>query len=349
LAAAWDNVGLLLGDSSDNAGRVMTCLTVTLDTVSEAIREKADLIVSHHPILFRSVKNLTAATAEGRMLLALAKSGIAVYSPHTAYDDAPDGINSGLARRLGIQAVPLRVAARPVSGSRVKIVVFVPDKDLAKVSDALFAAGAGRIGNYQECSFRIAGNGTFFGLEGTNPTVGKRLQREEAPEWRLEVVCPASRLQTVVEMMRSAHSYEEPAFDIYPLMPEPTGHGQGRIGVLPEPTTLAEFAALVKSALGAAVVQTVGDGNRSIRTVALACGAAGEFLMDAIGQDADVFLTGEMRFHDALAAEAADIAVVLPGHYATERPGVEDLAAQIGAEFPSITAWPSRDELDPLR
>ena len=349
LAAEWDNVGLLLGDASDDADRVMTCLTVTPESASEAIREKADLIVSHHPILFRPVKTLTAATTEGRMLLALAKAGIAVYSPHTAYDDAPDGINAGLARRLGIEAGPLRESVGASGESKFKIVVFVPDKDLAKVSDALFQAGAGEIGPYRECSFRIAGTGSFFGSDESNPTVGSRGRRENVEEWRLEVVCPADRVEKVLMSMRSAHSYEEPAYDVYPLVAGPTHPGQGRIGTLAEPTTLAEFAALVKSTLGAAVVQTVGEVSRPIRTVAIACGAAGEFLKDAIRKDADVFLTGEMRFHDALAAQAAGIAVVLPGHYATERPGVEDLAVRIGAEFPSITAWPSRDERDPLR
>ena len=347
LAAEWDNVGLLLGDPSREVGRVMTCLTVTPESAAEAIRDEAGVIVSHHPILFRAVQKLTSSSTEGRMLLDLTRAGIAVYSPHTAYDNAAGGINDGLARRLGLAEVRA-LRSLPV-GSQVKLVVFVPDKDLAKVSDALFAAGAGRIGEYRECSYRLAGTGTFFATEAANPTVGIRGRREDVAEWRLEVVCPAGRVAEIVRAMRSAHSYEEPAFDLYPLSPDPTRHGQGRIGVLPEPTTLAEFAALAKSALGAAVVQTVGDGTRPIRTVAIACGAAGEFLKDAIRQDADVFVTGEMRFHDALAAEAAGIAVVLPGHYATERPGVEDLAVRIGAEFPSITAWPSRDERDPLR
>jgi dinuclear metal center YbgI/SA1388 family protein len=346
LAAEWDNVGLLLGDSSRDVRRVMTCLTVTPESAAEAVREKADLIVSHHPILFRAVQKLTASSTEGRMPLELARAGIAVYSPHTAYDNAPGGINDGLARRLGLTNVR---SLRPLpTGAQTKLVAFVPDKDLAKVSDALFAAGAGRIGEYRECSYRLAGTGTFFATEATNPTIGEKGRREDVAEWRLEVVCPTSRVAEIVRAMRAAHSYEEPAFDLYPLTSDPTRHGQGRIGVLAAPTTLADFAALVKSALGASAVQTVGDAKRSIRTVALACGAAGEFLKDAVREDADVFLTGEMRFHDALAAEAQKVAVVLPGHYATERPGVEDLASRIGDQFRDVAAWPSRDERDPL-
>ena len=347
LAAEWDNVGLLLGDPAREVGRAMTCLTVTPESAAEAIRDKADVIVSHHPILFRAVQKLTASSTEGRMLLDLTRAGIAVYSPHTAYDNAAGGINDGLAQRLGLTEVRA-LRSMPV-GSQLKLVVFVPDNDLAKVSNALFAAGAGRIGEYRECSYRLAGTGTFFATEAANPTVGVRGRREDVAEWRLEVVCPANRASEIVRALRTAHSYEEPAFDLYPLSPDPTRHGQGRIGVLPKSTTLADFAAIVKSVLGATAVQTVGDADRQVRTVALACGAAGEFLKDALRQHADVFLTGEMRFHDALAAEAGRIAVVLPGHFATERPGVEDLAARIGAEFPAITTWPSRDERDPLR
>jgi dinuclear metal center YbgI/SA1388 family protein len=346
LAAEWDNVGLLLGDPGQPVRRVMACLTVTPESADEAIREKADLIVSHHPILFRAVQKLTAATTEGRLLLELARAGIAVYSSHTAYDNAPGGINDGIARRLGLADVrPLR--SLPVS-SQMKLVVFVPDKDLAKVSDALFAAGAGQIGEYRECSYRLSGTGTFFATDAANPTIGARGRREDVAEWRLEVVCPANRVEPIVRGLRAAHSYEEPAFDLYPLSSDPTRHGQGRIGNLPEPTSLAEFAAKVKSTLGATVMQTVGRSDRRVRTVALACGAAGEFLKDAVREKVDVFLTGEMRFHDALAAEAGNIAVVLPGHYATERPGVEDLAERIGAGFSDIVSWPSRDERDPL-
>ena len=148
--------------------------------------------------------------------------------------------------------------------------------------------------------------------------------------------------------MRQSHSYEEPAFDLYPLQADPSRHGAGRIGQLRTPTTLTNFSATVKTALNAKHVQTVGDPSRSIQKVALACGAAGEFLGDAARHGADVFLTGELRFHDALAAESRGLAVVVPGHYATERPGVEDLAERIAKELPNGTVWASRDERDPL-
>jgi dinuclear metal center YbgI/SA1388 family protein len=345
-AADWDNVGLLLGDPAADVTKVMTCLTVTPDVSAEAVREGANLIVSHHPVLFRGAKKLTASTADGAAVLPLLRAGIAVYSPHTAFDNCPGGINDGLCARLGLTNV---VPLRPRDGARqCKLVAFTPDSDLQKVSDALFAAGAGVIGKYNECSFRLAGTGTFFGTESTNPTVGQKGRREDAPEWRLEVVVPEALVPAAVRAMRAAHSYEEPAFDVYPLKSMISSTGEGRFGELPQPLPLGELAARAKHTLSASVVQVVGDPARPVRTVALACGAAGEFLSDAIRRKADVFLTGEVRFHDALTARGANVALVLPGHYATERPAVEDLAAKLATDFPGVAVWASRDERDPL-
>lgn len=346
LAAEWDNVGLLLGDPAAPAERVMTCLTVTPDSVAEAVESQTQLIVSHHPVLFRSTKRLTTATAEGRMLLDLVRAGIAVYSAHTAFDNCAGGINDLLAQKLGLTDVS-RLRSR--DGLRqCKIVVFVPDADLGKVSDAMFAAGAGHIGQYRECSFRLSGLGTFFGGEGSNPTIGAKGRREEVAEWRLEVLCPDGSVDVVLAAMRSAHSYEEPAFDVYPLRPERAKLGEGRLGALAAPVTLDAFARTVKDVLHADCVQMVGPFKPIVQKVALACGAAGEFLTDAIAARADVFLTGEVRFHDSLAAQAQQLALVLPGHYATERIGVEALASRLQAQFPALQIWASRRERDPL-
>jgi dinuclear metal center YbgI/SA1388 family protein len=346
LAADWDNVGLLLGDRGGSVGRIMTCLTLTPDVAAEAVERRAELIVTHHPILFRAVKRLNADTPDGRMILQLARAGVSVYSPHTAFDNADDGINAQLARALGLaDAVPLR---RGSGAKQVKLVVFVPDKDLAKVSDALFAAGAGRIGEYTECSYRLAGTGTFFGSDAATPTVGQKGRREEVSEWRLEVVCPEPRVAGVVAAMREAHSYEEPAFDLYPLTPAPAPLGEGRVGSLPAAVPLADVARRVREVLKCGPVQVVGEAGRSVRKVAIVCGAGGELMSDAVRARADVFLTGEMRFHDYLAARAQGLSLVLPGHYATERPGVEELARRLGGAWPDIEAWASAREADPV-
>jgi dinuclear metal center YbgI/SA1388 family protein len=345
LASDWDNIGLLLGDAAAQVSRVLTCLTLTPEVAAEAVDGGYQLIVTHHPILFRGAKRLTTATAEGRVVLALARAGVAVYSPHTAFDNTRGGINDRLAERLGLTDVgPLRPGAGP---RQCKIVVFVPDADLGKVSDALFAAGAGVIGQYRDCSFRLAGTGTFFGGESANPTIGQKGRREEVSEWRLEVVCPESGVDRVVAAMRSVHSYEEPAYDVYPLRPAASPLGEGRVGRLP-PTPLAELAARARSVLKCGPVQFVGDDQRAVERVAVACGAAGEFLADAARTGADTFLTGEMRFHDYVAARALGVGLILPGHYATERFAVEELAGELSRRWPNLHVAASGAETDPV-
>jgi dinuclear metal center YbgI/SA1388 family protein len=346
LAADWDNVGLLLGDRAARVRRILTCLTVTPDVAEEAVEAKVQLIVTHHPILFRPVKRLTASHPEGRLLLDLVRARVAVYSPHTAFDNTAGGINELLARRLGLAEVaPLR---RREGARQCKLVVFVPEADLVRVSDAMFAAGAGHIGQYSECSFRLAGTGTFFGSDASNPTVGRKGRREEVGEWRLEAVCPENAVERVVAAVRRSHSYEEPAYDVYPLRPAPSPVGEGRIGRLAQARPLREFAQAVKEGLGAAMVQTVGDPAEPVERVAVVCGAGGELLRAALRSQADVLLTGELRFHDYLAARAEGLALCLPGHYATERCGVEELAGRLQENWPDVEIWASRRERDPV-
>lgn len=347
LAESWDNVGLLWGDPDAEVSRVLTCLTVTASTALEAVHERAELIVSHHPILFRGAKRVTADRPETGMLWTLARAGVSVLSPHTAFDNTEGGINDGLARRFGLINVgPLRPA--PASGT-FKVVVFTPEAERAAVLFAAFDAGAGRIGAYEQCSFTIGGQGTFFGGEKANPSVGQAGRRETVDEQRLEVVCAADRLAAVRAAIRAAHSYEEPAIDAYPLHVEPRGPGSGRVGRLESAVTLKGFAATVGAVLNAPGVQFVGAPERSVARVALACGAGDDFLADAVRAEADVLLTGEARFHKALEAEALGIGLIVAGHHPTERPGVEDLAGLIADEFPALTVWPSRREHDPLR
>jgi dinuclear metal center YbgI/SA1388 family protein len=344
LAEEWDNVGLLLGDAAAEVGRVMTCLTVTPASAAEAIAEEANLIVTHHPVLFRPTQRLTADQPQGKLLLDLIRAGIAVYSPHTAFDNTAGGINDILARRLGLEDVlPLRSVQR---AGKCKLVVFVPDQDLAKVSDALFRAGAGVIGEYSQCSYRLTGTGTFFGSDAASPAVGKKGRREEISEWRLEVICPQHHVPAAIRALRAAHSYEEPAFDVYPLQ-EHLKTGIGRLGVLPKAEPLKTLAGRVKKELHAAQVQVIGSGGRRVRKVAIVCGAGGELLADAARAGADVFLTGELRFHDQLAAEAKELGVILPGHYATERPGIEELAGILEKQFGKVRVWASRREAEP--
>ncbi|CAN5621491.1 Nif3-like dinuclear metal center hexameric protein [soil metagenome] len=347
LAESWDNVGLLLGDSQGMVERVMTCLTVTPETAHEAAEERAALVVSHHPILFKPTKTVRADRRESAEIWTLARAGVSLYSPHTALDNTVGGHNDILARKLGLCDVgPLRPSPQH---SRFKVVLFTPESDHEAVLASAFAAGAGRIGDYEQCSFATPGEGTFFGNEGTNPTVGQAGRRETAREFRVEIVCPGDRLSGVLAAVRAAHSYEEPAIDVFPLHVPETGPGTGRIGRLAKAESLETFARRVAGVLEAPGLQYVGDPGRPVLRVAIACGGADDFVGDAARAGAEAFLTGEARFHRALEAEALGMGLVVAGHHATERPGVEELADRIAEAFPKLTVWPSRREHDPLR
>lgn len=347
LAESWDNVGLLLGDPATPVARVMTCLTVTSATVAEAVAERADLILSHHPILFKPAKTLRADRTEGGLIWSLARAGIAVASPHTAFDGTAGGINEILADKLGLTDVrPLR--SGPVRTS-LKVVVFTPEADRDRVLDAAFSAGAGRIGAYKECSFATAGQGTFHGDATTNPTIGQPGQRETVAEWKLEMICVESRLAAVVRAIRAAHSYEEPAIDVIPIQLAMDEMGAGRVGRLAKAVPLGTLASRVASLLEATGLQYAGDPEQNVQTVAIACGAGDDFLGDAARAGAEVLLTGEARFHRALEAEGRGIGLIAAGHHATERPGVEALAALVQTEFPALHVWASRHERDPWR
>jgi len=345
LAEPWDNVGLLWGDDRTEAKAVLTCLTLTPDVAQEAIHEGAQLIVVHHPILFRPVQRITAATEEGKMLLSLAQKGIAVYSPHTSFDNAPGGINDLLCDRLGLES---RRALRPANLPHYKLVVFVPASHLEAVRQALFAAGAGIIGAYRECSFTVSGTGTFFGTESTQPAVGQKGRREEVAEHRLEVICPESTLERALQELRRAHPYEEPAVDVYPLRGLPGTGGAGRLGRLPRPMSPEQLAAHVCQALSLTGLELIASAATRIEWVAVSCGAGAAHLDDALAQGAQAFLTGEMRFHDQVRARQHGLTVLLAGHYQTERPGVEELARRLAQHFPGLRVWTSQAETTPV-
>jgi len=348
LAETWDNVGLLWGDPAAGVERVMTCLTVTPRSAAEAVADRVDLIVSHHPVLFRGAKRVTADSAEHGVLWPLARAGVAVLSPHTAFDNADGGINDLLARRLGLVETRGLRPAPPRPSGRVKVVVFVPESGLDGVTAAAFAQGAGRVGAYEQCSFAQPGVGSFFGLEGSEPAVGTPGRRESVAELRAEFVCPGDRLAAVIAAVREVHPYEEPIIDAYALQDVEVDPGSGRLGVLPAPSTLGPFARRVGEILGTRAVQVVGAADRRVERVAVVCGAGDDFLADADRQGADVLLTGEARFHRAIEADARGIGLVVAGHHATERPGVEDLAGRIQGRFPGLDVWASRREVDPL-
>lgn len=316
LAEDWDNVGLQVGNPGAPLERVMVALDPCLAAVQAARDAGAQALVTHHPLLFRPIRRLTPEDAVGQVLWTAVQDGVAIISAHTNLDCAIDGLNSWLAGCLGVQQnVPLQ----PVAGDYLKLVVFIPSGHQQSVAEALFSAGAGQIGAYDECSFRCQGEGTFRPGQGTNPFLGEIGRRKSTEEFRLETIVPKRRLARVLEKLQKVHPYEEVAYDLVPLQNQVSGAGLGRIGRLELATTLDEFAARVKVALGVDHLRLTGTGKRTVHKVALCGGSGAGLLQTAHRQGADVLITGDVKYHDARQAEELGIALIDAGHFATER------------------------------
>jgi len=348
LAESWDNVGLLAGDYRATVRRVLLCIDLTDAVVAEAVGGRADLVMAYHPPIFKPVAALRApSTGTDAAVLGCIRNGIAVYSTHTALDAAEGGSNDVLAALCGVtRTEPIEWSPQPGRGE-CKLVVFVRPAEVERVADAMFAAGAGRIGDYTRCSFRLPGKGTFFGGESTHPTVGERGRTGTVDEVRLETVVPGAALPAVVGAMREAHSYEEPAFDVYPLTPRPV-KGIGRWGPLAKPTTLAQLARRLKRATGAANVQIVGAKERPLARVAVMAGAAGRTPLSLPLGPEDAVVTGEIRHHDALAIERVGCSAIALGHWASERPALAPLAKRLDSALEHVVVAVSAADRDPF-
>lgn len=328
LAEDWDNVGLQVGDPGRALDRVMVALDPGLEAVEAARDAGAQALVTHHPLLFKPVKRLTPDDAVGKVLWTAVRDDVAIISAHTNLDCAVDGLNSWLAQKMGVeQAIPLQA----VAGDYLKLVVFVPVGHEDAVADALFSAGGGQIGAYDQCSFRSSGEGTFRPGPGTQPYIGTVGQREKAEEVRLETIIPKRKLLRVLEKMQKAHPYEEVSYDLLPLQNQVPGAGLGRIGRLAQQASLGEFAARVKESLGCDHLRLIGADQMPVRKVAL-CGGSGAFLLQtAHRQGADVLVTGDVKYHEARQAEELGIALIDAGHFATEQLMIEQVTQSLQA------------------
>lgn len=342
-AETWDSVGLQVGDPADEVSAVLVCLDVTAATIAETIDRGAQLLLAHHPLLFRPLERLTPASAAGRLALQAARGGVSVVAAHTNFDAAVDGTTRPIVDALGLTDVQPLLPLR-AGGDTVKLAVFVPQEATAAVMDAAFVAGGGQIGEYDDCSFRVLGTGSFRPSAQANPTVGARERRNEVTEERLEVVVPRWRMSSVIEAVVAAHPYEEVALDVYPLEPTPRAparaKGLGRLGRLPHPMTVGAVAQRLRTALPSPHLRVAGDVRRDVTRVA-ACGGAGDSLIGAaIAADAELYITGDLRHHPTLDAMTQGLALIDAGHYATEAPAMASLIdrLQAGAADHGLTA-----------
>jgi dinuclear metal center YbgI/SA1388 family protein len=348
LAQSWDNVGLLAGDVRRPAARALLCVDLTSEVAAEAIAGHFDIVVAYHPPIFKPVTRLTA---QGRgpeaAVFACVSSGIAVYSPHTALDAAEGGTNDTIAALCGIaETAPLEYVY-DTAGEACKLVTFVPPEHLDAVADAMFAAGAGRIGDYSKCSYRLNGHGTFLGGEATHPAVGRAGAFERVDETRMEMVCPVKKVPAVVAALIAAHPYEEPAYDIYPVKTGPV-RGIGRLGRLPKPISPVNLAKKLKRAVHADCVQIVGAGDREVSRAVIVVGAAGSLPFSAGLTNDDVIVTGEIRHHDALAILRSGCGAIALNHWTSERPVLKAVAERLMSMLPGLSAQLSESDREPF-
>ena len=316
LQESWDNCGLQVGSISSSVQRVLTALDVTSEVVSEAIELQVDAIVTHHPMIFKGIKSINTDTMQGKMIKDLLCHGINVYSAHTNLDVAEGGLNDEVARRLGLQDIQgLEETGRDVA---YKVAVYVPVTHSKQLRQALGDAGAGHIGAYSHCSFSVAGEGRFLPLEGTNPFIGHTGTIEIVAEERVETVVPKTLLGQVLAAMKEAHPYEEIAYDIVALENAYDAHYIGRIGNVPQPLSIEDFKEVLQSVFPHSQLRWGGAKPSSIQRIGLCTGSGAEFIKIAAKQKADVYITGDVKYHDMQLAKELGITVVDAGHYGTE-------------------------------
>jgi len=316
-------VGLQLGDPARQVSRIMVALDPGPPAVEAAVEARCQLLITHHPFIFTPLKKITATDETGRLAILALKNDLSIISLHTNYDIAQGGVNDLLARRLGVEgALPLRVTG---ADEYLKLALFVPHGFEEKLLEALSPFMA-LTGNYRDCSFQGEGTGRFTPVAGAAPFVGEVGVRHQEKESRLEFLLPKERLSAALVALKGAHPYEEPAYDIYPVLNRGAVRGLGRIGALSEATTAGEFAGLVKQRLNASGVRLVGEPGRRVKKVALCGGSGASLIHEAARKGADLLVTGDVKYHEAREAEAMGLAVLDAGHFATEHPMVEGLA-----------------------
>lgn len=349
LAQDWDNVGLLIGDSQKNVKNVLLTIDITRDVVAEAKELETDLIVSYHPVIWDGLKKITAEGPAG-VVYDLIRSGIAVFSIHTALDAAVGGVNDGLAEIIGIvNSEPIGDYVANPAVDNYKLIVFVPVKSVAKVSNAIFAAGAGAIGNYSHCGFAAEGTGTFLPQKGAKPAIGKRGKLEKVDEIRFETIVPGARLNDVVAAMKKAHPYETPAFDVFKLRDTEVPFGLGRIGELAKPTRIKQIIERIKKVTGAKAVGLVGEQNRLVRRAAVCAGSCGKIINSVIAARADLYLTGELKHHQALAAQEAGLTCICLSHTVSERFILKKFTKQLQKKIKTVKINISKKDSDPFK
>lgn len=325
---AWnkDNVGLQIGNPGIKIKNILLSLDLSDAVIEEAIENKCNFIITHHPVLYHPIKNLDFSKNKTALMIEkLIKNNITLYSAHTNLDFTKHGVSYQLAKRINLKQIRF---LKNLSSTQVKLAVFVPLSHLDKVADAVYQAGGGIIGEYTNCSFRTTGIGTFKGSQESNPSMGNRGKNEFIEEVKLEVLVDEWKLNRVKSALKIAHPYEEVAYDIYTLKNENVNYGMGTIGKIEPAMNQREFLDFISSKLKITNFRFTSGNKKKIETVAVCGGSCGEFIDEAIRQNADAFITADLKYHSFRDAEGK-ILLIDAGHYETEIPVLVEIQKRL--------------------
>lgn len=341
---SYDNSGLIVGDANAKITQALICLDSTEEVVDEAIENGCNLIIAHHPIVFKGLKSLTGKNYVERVVLKCIKNDIALYAIHTNLDNFRYGVNDEIGRRLGLTDLNI---LEPKKNVLNKITVFVPQENREQLAQAMFNAGAGFIGNYKECSFYGEGTGTFTAVEGANPFIGEVGKAEYAEENRLEMLVSSHSLFAVVNAMKESHPYEEVAYDVVALQNENQYEGAGMIGKLETPMETTAFLSFVKQQFNCGIIRHTKLIKETIETVAF-CGGSGSFLLNnAIRSKADIYITGDFKYHEFFDAEDKIIIADI-GHFESEQYTINLLSSILTKKFPNFALRLTKMNTNPI-
>jgi len=344
LQESYDNCGLQIGEKNTEITGALICLDITEHVLDEAVKNNCNLVLSHHPLIFSGIKSLTSNTDTERLVIRAIRDNIAVYALHTNLDNHYEGVNSFLCSKLGIINTEI---LKPLPDTLRKIVTFCPVSHADQVRDAILDAGAGQIGNYDSCSFSSAGEGSFRALSGANPFVGEPGKIHTEHELRIETIFPSFLENEIVAALKQAHPYEEVAYDIYPLLNKNQHTGAGMIGTLPQAIDSEEFLNHVKEILQIGCIRHTNLKNKKIQKIAV-CGGSGSFLIkDAINCGADIYMTGDIKYHDFFIPENKMILADI-GHYESEQFTKELIYTFLKKKFTTFALFISGTNTNPV-
>jgi dinuclear metal center YbgI/SA1388 family protein len=341
---SYDNAGLCLGNPVTEVKGIILTIDITEEILDEAISKNCNLIISHHPLIFENIKSLTGKNYVERCIAKAILNNIAIYSAHTNLDSVYEGVSHKMCEKLQLQDCQV---LSPLKGELKKLVTFVPDSNVDNVREAIFNAGAGNIGNYDSCSFNMKGSGTFRGNEESNPFKGKKGEFHFENETRIETIFPSYLEAKVITALLKAHPYEEAAYDIYPLDNKFYKAGMGMIGELPVEKDEKSFLSLVKSTFNTGCIRHTKLLNKAIKKIALCGGSGSSLLSESIRQNADVFISGDFRYHQFFQAENK-ILIIDIGHFESEQFTKEIFYNLLMKNFPNFAVHFSSVNTNPI-